>query len=211
MNIYDTMRARWNPGWDRFARLSTSARAAIDTAELLTNAAKKITGDEKLSPVGRTDAIRKAAKEAAARLRAAEASAADELADLRADHAELAQVPVDKADLARAVLRMEIRQWLRAMPAGERVVILMGENADIAILDAALSGPPALAGLTPETVDTVRARYIELAHPNEAGNLAGGLEASEFAKSAIDIAKNDLRRAVSFGRPDEFDRWYEAA
>ena len=211
MNIYDTMRARINPGWDKFTRLSTSAKIAINVAETVTATATEIAKDEKLTPVGRTDAVRKAAKEAAARLRDAEARAAAELVDLRADHAKLTQMPADKADHARAVLRAEIRQWLRAMPAGERIVTLTGEDADPAILDAALSGPPALAGLTPETVDTVRARYIELVHPGEAGNLSGGLEASEFAASAIAIAKADLQRAVAFERPDEFARWYEAA
>lgn len=211
MNIYDTMRARMNPSWDKFTRLSTSAKIAINVAETVTTAAAEVGKDAKLSPIGRVDAVRKAAKEAAAKLRDAEARAAAELADLRADHAKLTQMPADKADLARAVLRMEIRQWLRAMPAGERIVTLTGENADPAILDAALSGPPALAGLTPETVDTVRARYIEKVHPAEAGNLSGGLEASEFATSAIAIAKADLQRAVAFDRPDEFARWYEAA
>lgn len=211
MNIYQTMRERMNPQWDHFTRLSSSAKIAIGIAETVTTTAAEIGKDEKLSPVGRTDAVRKAAKEAAAKLRDAEARAAAELADLRADHAKLTQMPNDKADLARAVLRMEIRQWLRAMPAGERIVTLTGENADPAILDAALSGPPALAGLTPETVDTVRARYIEIVHPGEAGNLSGGLEASEFATAAIAIAKADLQRAAAFARPDEFARWYEAA
>ena len=82
---------------------------------------------------------------------------------IKQQRAALAKPKIDSTDLAAAMLRQEMRLYLRGLNLAERMNVLL-TNPDPAMLAAALEGPAALADLTPETRAHVEKAYLETNH-----------------------------------------------
>jgi hypothetical protein len=120
----------------------------------------------------------------------------DARAEAAALRKKLALQPPDKADVAAAMMRAEIRQWLRGMSEKERSGYLVGniDKLDSTVALAVLEAPAALSGGVPQSVMTeLRDRALAAQHGEEAISQLAELES---AISIADQANEAGREAV---------------
>jgi hypothetical protein len=120
-----------------------------------------------------------------------------------ARRAALVVKPMDPADLVGAVLRQEIRAWIRSLDVGVRQSVVLGSK-DRRVLEAALSAPPELSGITnPRAASEIEARYVEIVFPRELAELEAEDAVIAPAEAAVGIAYNEMRSTVDM-HPHDF-------
>jgi hypothetical protein len=75
---------------------------------------------------------------------------------------------------------------------------------------AALEGPPALSGLTPEMRADVEQAYVRAHHAQTLSTMEDRQEALDLVGAAAEIAMMGVRNHVGLA-PDEFERWFATA
>jgi hypothetical protein len=124
--------------------------------------------------------------------------------EIKAARAALVVKPMDPADLVGAVLRQEIRGWIRSLDVGVRQSVVLGSK-DRRVLEAALSAPPELSGITsPSAASEIENRYIEIVYPRELAELEAMEAVVSEAEAAVGIAYNELRSTIDI-HPRDFD------
>ena len=88
--------------------------------------------------------------------------------DIATRRALLCHVEFDKADIASALQRQEIRARLSAMSEGERVNAITSHPQ---LREAAFEGPAMLSGFTEEMRADLKRRLIFEEHPEQAARL----------------------------------------
>lgn len=182
---------RINPDHAQAETLRNAALRCIEVAERFGDAKAKMNKGDRYTQAGLSAALREAVPGYAAQLKAARAPIDKldrEVAERRA--AMKVKTP-DKADLAAAIERAEIRSFLRELPAGERNGLLVGTR-DLRILEAALSAPPELSGLAGENMKPVakqaESNYLSLVYGTEGA-------AVEALQDVVDEARAIARAA----------------
>lgn len=85
--------------------------------------------------------------------------------------AKMTRSPIDKTDVAGAIMRMEIRQWLRDMNIAKRTAMLADPALNATVALAITEGPHELSGVTREQKERLTDLSIEALHPQEAEQL----------------------------------------
>lgn len=118
--------------------------------------------------------------------RAAVAEARQKVAGLRA---KMTAGSIDKTDAAGALMRQEIRTWLRNMPHAQRNAMLAMDDlhpvAALAIIEAPI---PEMSGVTAKQREGMEARAIAALHPAEFAEVAELEAAIDAVSSAEDHA-----------------------
>jgi hypothetical protein len=110
-------------------------------------------------------------------------------ADLAAQRAALSplSVPVNKIDVAAAAMRTEIRNYVRGL-AGDKLQVVLA-NADPEMLDALLSAPAYLSGLSQGTLDSLKERRLRTLHPKALASIEHGEAALKTVQRVADAAR----------------------
>lgn len=165
-----------------------------------------IEGDNKLTNVGKRDALAKTmAKHARAikRGRLAVEAAARGIAE-RKDAAR--PKPSDPADIAGALRRQELRAWLRGLSPDDRAAALKAPDAEV--VQAIVEMPAEVSGTNAAYYDRMLAAAVEHGNPGTTKELADLGEALETTRRALDVATGNVRDAAGV-LTSQFDAWLD--
>jgi hypothetical protein len=165
-----------------------------------------LSADRRMTPLGQRQALQDALTQnhgkAWARAKAPVAKARKEITARRG---ALVVKPMDPADLVGAVLRQEIRAWIRSLDVGVRQSVMLGSK-DRRVLEAALSAPPELSGITnPRAALEIENRYIEIVYPRDLAELEAEDAVIAPAEAASGTSYNEMRSVVDYLHPREFE------
>jgi hypothetical protein len=178
------------------ASLGAGYAALVALADAVVEKSAAIQGDPNLSATGRKAALKAWFRQEAVpqlkRAGDAKAQVADRLAALKAS---MSTSEIDKGDLAGALLRQEIRAWLRGMEPAQRAGLLAVAPAD-QIAAAILEAPAELSGVTPNQKAALQEDALARANPEQVLAIRIAEEAGEAVESAEQAAMATLRDAV---------------
>lgn len=148
----------------------------------------EIVTDANLSDQGKKAAARKFLEENAAGALKKAASAIQRAEVVKAKLRDEAAVSsIDKADLAGAVLRSEIRAWVRSLDEAKRAAMLtVHEDLDLTIAAAIQEAPAALSGVTQEQHERLCERAVLAYNPDLARKVA---EVDATCQAVSDMAR----------------------
>lgn len=202
MSIADTIRARASKfeGDANFAPMMITVSRALAVHAGAVAARDAVTRDDNLTPIGRAAEMRRhVAEKVAPYLLQCQKSVELIAAKLTASRAKLGPPPPDKTNAAAAVVRMEIRNMLRALPSpSARAAMLLASEADPRMIEAAIEGFPALSGISDQIRAEIIKGYIEKHHEADLSRLEQAEEALELARAATDVAAATLCIAGEF-------------
>lgn len=213
MRVTDTLKARWRTEWSSrsdLRPLEAAFRRAVHFAESLPAYRSEVAEPGTLSPKGVSDAVRTlAAEKVVPDLRRAAWEVEKTGNGLINERRRLAVQKPDKADVAGAILRSEIRVFLRGMSQGDRISAVM---TDPEFLVAAFEGPAALSGFTNEVRAELEERLIRERHGDAVALMEDAREAISMTEAAINVALDVLRTETGFeGETRGFDAWMAGA
>lgn len=193
---------------DRFSRFDsipalaparTEMERVFATMEEVRAQHAKIAKNDKLTEVGKRDAMRKFVGEhLAGKLRRAERAVAAMRTKVTEHRAALQPAAPDRNDVAAAVLRSEMRTLLRNLSPGERLQRLTGPNADPTLQAAVLEAPGFMSGTTEADRQMILNAVIERTHPGELARLEEFDEAIEHVNAAFGVALVEIRSTAEF-------------
>jgi hypothetical protein len=167
--------------------------AAFGLRGTVAEKAAAIRGDQRLSEAGKAADIRAMALgNPREHLRQIRSRAAAMRAD--AQNARLAMQPKapDRNDLAGEARRREMRDYLRSLPAEQRLRVAM-ESAEMT--EAVIDAPhPALSGLSAEHLDLVRDGHMEKTFGPQLREIEQREKVIEVVNSAIEVATSQFRK-----------------
>lgn len=186
---------------------------ALAAVEALDTHRTEWTGAGRYSDRGVTELVRGAAVAkggAVENIVKARASAATRQVRIEAEKKRLVTPVVDKADVVGALLRQELRAYLRSLPDQERFRAL--DAADESTLSAVITAPAVLSGIPQHVVDTMVEDRARAANPERFAALEAEAEAAEILSLGADAATNSLRDTLGLGVDDpSFPRWFAEA
>jgi hypothetical protein len=172
-------------------------KSLLSIADAALAKAEAVGRDGNLTPKGRTAAMRDWLRaEGAAALRqgvAALKTADDRRAAIRT---KMAGAAIDKADVAGAMLRGEVRAWLRSLDPSKRTAMTLVDGLDPSIALAITEAPPELSGVTPEQRERLQTAALVALNPEAATELAEVESALEAVQSAMRAAKKTIQSAA---------------
>jgi len=211
--IREILTSRWKfADAPRLKPVRAALDAALDAADAVTAKHSALAKNEKLSALGRLDDVRGfVSKSTAPAVHRARAVANKTRADLATWKARLQPPAPDRGDMAAAVLRSEMRQHLRGLSTGGRMALLLAENPDPTLLQAALEAPNFSSGLT----DSLRAQMLEhyaaAKHPNDLAEIGQVEDAIELLTAATETALNAAKSASEFPSDRVFEDFVNAS
>jgi hypothetical protein len=165
-----TLLARIKADHPKAAALRSAAERCIEVAERYAATKAEKSNSGKLTAAGMAAELRDALPGYAAQLEAARGPISKLAREAKERRAAIKIKEPDPANLTAAIERMETRTFLRSMEPGERAGLL-ASTRDKRILEAALTAPPELSGLTgnlESLAKQVEDRYLEMTHGPEA-------------------------------------------
>lgn len=99
----------------------------------------------------------------------------------------------DSTDISAAMLRQEMRAYLRGLSHADRAKVLM-DNPDPAMVTAALEAPSALSGMTDEMRHAIEESHLAVHFAGQVAEINETEEALALVSAAIQGAENDLVR-----------------
>lgn len=215
--IQKSLRGRWRPEWSKnstFSRAEGALNGALHAVNGLCAKNDALKSSGRYSPQGLRDEIRMfAQKETVPELRRAAHAVEVSQTEIRNKRASLVLPKSDPNDISGAILRGEMRNWLRTLPQAEAVRFLTDDNVDDRLLTAALEVPPAIVGLTDQVRGHIEAHLLNQRHSAELDRLQEFEEVIGVANAAIGVSLYQLRRETDFGENEtaQFDAWMQAA
>ncbi|MER9169502.1 hypothetical protein NKI12_19390 [Mesorhizobium australicum] len=210
MNIRTQQLLSRIPDHSSSTKLKAAAAACLDVAERFSHRATSINGDPSFTQVGRDKVLTdEALKTFLPGLKEAYRPIAAAFADVKTAKAAISIPAPDPSNVAAALERQEIRALVRSMRPAERMGFLMGA-VDERIVDAIISAPGFLAGLSDDQFSQIRDLAVNRRFGDRVAEIREAEEAAEAAQAAVLVAKNDIRAATGL---DEraFDRMEKQA
>jgi hypothetical protein len=145
--------------------------------------ARKIAADQHLSPLGKREKVQGFVRTHAHELLRVRKHAEKAKARMAEKLKKLQPAPIDKADVASAMVRLNISQKISQMTPAERKVFFAGQ-LDSATCAAILEAPQWLTGINAEQRQTVLTAAIEAAHPGQLAQMEKDSEAIQLLEVA---------------------------
>jgi hypothetical protein len=189
--------------------LSPSMRSAMIDAlaagEAFADHKNTLARDGRMTPLGQQQALRDSLTTTFGKQWAkAKAPVVKARAEIKAKRDALVVKAVDPANLAAALERQEIRQWVRSLDIGVRQHVVLGTQ-DRRILEAMLTAPPELSNIAnPKAAAEIESRYFELTFPSELAAIEAMDAVVSEAEASLAIARNEMRSLVDL-HPHDFD------
>lgn len=213
MNATETLRSRFRPDWrERTDMVGLHGMLETALSFFAAPAAKraKLAEPGTLSERGLAESLRKdLGTNVVPELRRIRKTVDERRAAIGEERKALARPRIDTADVAAAMLRQEMRAYLRELSSGDRMAALI-DNADPTMLTAALEAPPLLSGLTATTRDHVVQAYLETTHGGLLRAMEERREALDVVGAAAELAINAMRPYVGLD-PHQFEPWFATA
>jgi hypothetical protein len=168
---------------------------ALDASAAFGIKAAAIKSDKDLSIEGRTNKSKAQARAALRDVRDAAAGLADAKTRLQVLLDSIKPAPVDRGDLAAALIRSELRNSLKGMSIGERAALLLGEKADPEFQDAFLEAPAMLSGVEANMAAQVREQRLETLHPEASFQVEDLTREIEEAEAGFALARQDIQQS----------------
>lgn len=213
MDFIENIARRWHPEWNGRMELARLGREVPKVVRLLNEIPAKrveLAKDGKLTAKGLDEAARDYyAAHVVPDLRRTVWETEKTVTEVATRRARLFQIEYDKADIAGALLRQEMRAQLRSMSEGERANAII---SDPLLRAAACEGPAMLSGFTEDARAELKRRILLEAHPQQAAQLDEAEEAVAVANAAINMAAAALQTAAGFdGNESAFEHWMAAS
>ena len=155
-------------------------RRAMASHQAFKSKAAEVGANKNLSPFGRTENLRTYVSDEAHQVVRAHKTLARIKAKQDERRASIQPKSPDKADVAGAVARSDLRNMLRGMKMGERANLLLAKDADPMLRAAVLELPNYASGIDDFIRGAVTNAVIEREHP-------GALAELEEADAAIEV------------------------
>jgi hypothetical protein len=175
------------------ACLGVGERFAARRAELETSG--------KLTPAGVGAAMRDETAKALKDLVKAHAPIKSIAEQAKARRDGLKVKAIDRTDVAGAIERMEIRQFMRGLDIGERRTVAM-TTKDPRLLEAMLSAPPELSGFKesqPQLLADIEQRYFNPVYGADLAAIDATDAVTAEGDAAYKVAASDIQRAAEIG------------
>jgi hypothetical protein len=202
------LESRWLPEYDKHGIVKTVKphfTAAFEMIDSIDKKRAEVNADKRFSDVGRTDEMQKfATTKAPALVRARTAVSAAKDA-LQKQRVELAPSVKDKNDIARALLRQEVRSLMRTKTPMEAVGFAFASNDPI-IMEAIFEVPSVLSNLTDKHRDDVLNTFLERNASQQIATIADQADAIELFEVALRAAEESLSTAAGVA-PAVFGKW----
>jgi len=144
-----------------YAAIEPQLQKAIKTGEALANKKAELAKDPRLSDVGRTEQLREIAALHAPTLGKAARALDKARAANQKKLAALAPVIEDPDNVAKAIVKMEIRSVMRSKTPAEVMALASAENAHRWVIESIIEAPQLLHGLPAEHVEQLRKAVVE--------------------------------------------------
>lgn len=206
-NAQSALRSRFQPAWKSdpdLAGLYTMFENAMSFMQAPSAKKAELEKPGRLSASGVSEELRKElSKGIVPELRRTYRILDDRQRAIKQERALLAK---PKMEASEALMRQEIRAYLRGLEQGERMQALL-TNPEPIMLAAALEGPAALSGLNAQTRGHVEMTYLEANHAATLARLNDREEAYAVVRAAADIAVMEIRSNVGLA-DHAFDVWF---
>jgi hypothetical protein len=201
VHTFDWAEAQKTHGGPAWGVMGPAYSALMDLTDAGIARASELKGDPAYTPIGRRQQMAEWFKaNAVPKVKAARNALAINEREIEATRAKMTGAAIDKTDVAGAMLRSEIRSWLRGMdPAKRNAMIVTGElpqTAAIAILEA----PAELSGVSRQQHGKLQESVLEVAHPAEAARIRAMEEGAQALASMERAAVLNLIEATGLGR-----------
>jgi hypothetical protein len=178
---------------------------AIDRFDAKRN---ELSADKRYTDAGRKDHLLEfAAKELAVSLHRGRQTIARAKQDLAEHRSKLQPPKPDKTDVAGAILRQEIRSWLKGMGIEEQSKLFAerGTNLDPDIALAIAEAPVELSGVAPSQRSRVIDRLLRAEHGDAVDEIATIEAAIEKAETVVEASRELLSLDATSGDRKLFD------
>jgi hypothetical protein len=208
---------RWRPVWSSDPALNgleSAMRDSLNSVAQLSLKKEELKNSGRFSNAGLTEETRLLARTSAVpALRKATEAVDAANADIERQRNALVVSAPDPLDMAGALLRSEMRAWLKSLPTAQAMQMLMDDNADERLVMAALETPPAMAGLTDQTRGMLQNHILMTKHCQELARLEQIKSAAEVVNAAVGTSLYQLRQEIDFAENQlaQFDEWMKAA
>jgi hypothetical protein len=210
------MNSRWRPAWSDdpvLCGLKSEIGRTYDAVNAVCHQKRELAASGKYSAQGLTQEVRAIAKKVAVpgllKTRDTVAAASSAIEQKRAT---LVLPKADPADGAGAVLRSEMRQWLRSLSRGEALAALIAADVDDRLILAFLETPTAMLGDLSEIQERVQDHVLEKKYGPQLKRLTDRQEAVDLTNAALGISLYQLRQEAAFsGSDSQFEEWLTAA
>lgn len=210
MSLSNALKGRWNS--EKFDKHGVALAArkhfynALDARDTIEAKRALIGGDTDLSDAGRKKALATVATAEADRVAKAQRALVIARDKLREQRIALTPTVRDKANLADAALRQEVRAKLRDMKPGEIAALVNDANTETIVLEALFEGPGFLTGTDQATRDQYLAIAIERTAGPAVEALADQSEAVDLLAAACTGAAETLCIAAGI-TPYQYEKW----
>ncbi|CCE97206.1 conserved hypothetical protein [Sinorhizobium fredii HH103] len=117
----------------------------------------------------------------------------------------------DKSDVAGALLRQELRTYLRGLSLGQRAALLL-QNPDPATIAAVFEAPNHLSGIDDKLRTELEAAIVAASHPQKLAQIQDERDCIQIAQIAINHAVDEIRKATGYeGSNLAFDQFMAKA
>jgi hypothetical protein len=120
-----------------------------------------------------------------------------QIAELRS---QMMRASVDKGDLAAAMVRSEIRTWLRGLEPAKKVAMFAMGDLDPAVAEAILEAPAELSGVTMQQRARLEANLVEARNPAEVTQITQMEDLLAALASADDVAVEMLGKDAGLAK-----------
>ncbi len=171
----------------------------------------KLAKDPNLSPIGRLDKSREfVAKTTAKQIANSRKIASDKRAANAKTLQSIKPKSPDKTDTASAMVRMDLRNMLRAMPASKRMAYASGERVDPRILEAIFEAPAVASGLDDESYGRLMQESIKRAHPEALAEVKMAEETVELLEAAVGLTFSAAKNIGEFPSDAVLEKFIES-
>lgn len=215
MTRYKMITDRYLPKWRSdvgMNRLTAAIDAPLAAIDRLETKYKALVDDQRLSPLGRAEELRNFAKnDTVGVMRRSQNIVKSMRADLQGSRNKLRVPKPDKSDVAGAILRMDMRTWLKDMNRGELMGALLDKDTPIELLQAAYEVPPQMIGSDAAIMEDIQKRLLELHHGPVLEQIEEMDEALTVVNGVVEVALMDVATFTLFEarQKHEFTAWYE--
>ncbi|TCN30138.1 hypothetical protein [Sinorhizobium americanum] len=213
MDRYEQLLARYPEKWSKDpskGALTNALHTARGLSVRMVKQGEELRKPGTLTPKGLNEQLRSfASKQVIPDLRRAAFSTDQVRASLDARRAALSVPLPDKSDFSAAVLRMDIRGWLKQLRSAELMAVLADDGVSDLVLQAAFEVPPGMIGVTPKMIADIRRKVERDRHGDALDEILEGQEAVKIVDIMIQLAVGDVRRETGFDVESNkaFDEW----
>jgi hypothetical protein len=205
------LESRWLPKYDDHGivkAVKPHFAAAFGLIESINKKRSEVNADKRLSEVGRAEEIQAFAATKASTLVKARAAISAAKDAVQTKRLELAPAVKDKKDIARALLRQEIRSLMRSKTPADAGIFALASD-DPVIMEAIFEVPSVISNLTDKQRDNALNLFLDRNASQQVAVIGEQNDAIELLEVAVRAAEESLCTAAAVA-PNNLDKWLEA-